>query len=453
MKRACRFDALVASLAMALALATSAAAVEPVANSAAASPRLKYLPADAWLVGECNVGAIMQLFNTPEAAQNPQFAQFKQAMQMITMMTGIDPERQISHVSLFAGGTPGDGATGLVVIQGSFDNAAVEPRIAGMAGGAAPQTYKNRALHATPNGEDLLSFPEPSTMLFGDRGSGARRDRLRWRAGPRPCRRPCRTCSSRTPADSVVWAAVTPRTILDQPNVNMAAVNPELHAQLSKLDCASLYFSLSGDGLLVQTLGYASANRRRGGTGPVSAVPQGRHSAPVRLERRVHVALGAVGDRLQRRARRGLAAADGRGDGRAVEHPRDRQAVARRCANLTQPAAGWGTSVTGAGRMRRRAKAATRWSRSSSLPQATPPVRASGNSSPSASWPARQATDSASSSAAAATMAVAAASPGRRLRRPGEPGRRWRCGRRRWLPSAASMPRGSSTCSWRAPRR
>ena len=44
--------------------------------------------------GHFNVGAIMQIFNTPEAAQNPQFAQFKQAMQMITMMTGIDPERR-----------------------------------------------------------------------------------------------------------------------------------------------------------------------------------------------------------------------------------------------------------------------------------------------------------------------------------------------------------------------
>lgn len=247
---------LLSLLALACTLTSPAAAVDPVPNSAAASARLKYLPADYWAVIECNVAPVMAMMNTPQAEQNPQFAQFKQYMQLVKMMTGVDPEKDVAWVTIFVTGTPGAGAAPLFVVQGTFDNAVVQERLGTMAGSGVTESDHNGAkVFATPGAD--LSFPEASTMLAGPPAVvRAALDQLA--AGEQELPAALKNVLDRTPADSIVWSAVQPRVLLDAHDSDVKSAHAELHGELSKLDCLSTWFSLAGDGLLINTLGYVA---------------------------------------------------------------------------------------------------------------------------------------------------------------------------------------------------
>jgi hypothetical protein len=237
-------------------VASNSRAVDPVPNSAGQSARLKYLPADYWLAAECNMSVLMGLMSTPEAMQNPQYAQFQAAMQMAKMMIGVDPQREVEHVTVFCTGEPASGGGVLCVVQGTFDETVVQQRLDGMAAqGVTRSTYKDRTVYSTASFD--VTFPEPATALLGEPGQ-VRAAINREAAGGRPLPTELKNVLDRTPASSVVWAAVTPSTLLDLAGDEWQSDHRELADELLKIDCASTFFEVVEDGLLIKALGYAS---------------------------------------------------------------------------------------------------------------------------------------------------------------------------------------------------
>lgn len=243
----------------AVGLTAPVRSLELVERKASDSATLKYLPADYYIVAECNWGTLMQLL-AMTGPSNPQYAQFQQAMQMVKNMIGIDPEREIQSAAIIGVGNPAAGKP-VAVIRGSFDNDAVSQKLSAMAQDAEAETYKDQKLYSVPNAKAF--FPEPSTIIVGD--ETALKSVIDQLATGAELPAELKSVLDRTPADSVVWTALKPKVVLEHAKGEWKAASAELIANASKLDCASVYFALPGDGLLVKALGYAS-----GGDGAAS---------------------------------------------------------------------------------------------------------------------------------------------------------------------------------------
>jgi hypothetical protein len=253
-----RFNAFALGLlTVASLLAGPAAAAPPPADSAGASPRLKYLPKDYWLVAELDVGTVMSFLNNPIAQANPQYAQFKQLMVMAKRMTGVDPEKDVDWVTLFAAGAPGDQTKILAVAQGSFDNDTVAKRVAAsFATSITEMTYKQRKYYVLF--DMALFFPEASTALVGDEGLvKAAIDQLAGR--PRDIPAALKGVLAKTPGKSLVWAAVQPQVILAHEELaEWRKGNAALYKSLNKIEALSLSFELKDDGLVIKGLGFVT---------------------------------------------------------------------------------------------------------------------------------------------------------------------------------------------------
>jgi hypothetical protein len=253
-----RFDTFALSLlAVAGLLASPAAAAPPPADSAGASPRLKYLPKDYWLVAELDCATAMEFMNSEAARKNPQHAQFKQSMLLVKAMTGVDAEKEVDWITLFAAGSPGDRTRVLAVAQGSFDNDAVARRLTlNFAGSIAEKAHKRRKIYVFPGA--ALFFPEASTAVVGDEGLvRAAIDQLA--SGPRDVPAALKGVLDRTPGKSVVWAAVQPRVVLEHKELaDWRAGNADLYKALKKVEALSLSFEVKEDGLVIKGLGHAA---------------------------------------------------------------------------------------------------------------------------------------------------------------------------------------------------
>ena len=137
--------------------ADEAIPVDPLENSAAASPNLKFLPENYWLTAElgfasCNVSSA---WLTPQ--RNPQYAQFKQMLQMAKAIAGIDLEKEVDRVTVFLAGDPDREPQYLFVVQGTFDNRGVEARLTQNFGKAmSAKTYKETTVYAGSEWRFLL---------------------------------------------------------------------------------------------------------------------------------------------------------------------------------------------------------------------------------------------------------------------------------------------------------
>ncbi len=228
---------------------------EPLADAAANEPSLKYLPKDYWLVGNLDVKTCMEFLNSDQAKANPQYAAFRQAMQALSAMSGIDIEKEVDSITGFAAGDPDKEVRGLVAVRGSFDAAAAEARLAAtIAQGWTRSEYKGKPLYAGPTGG--FSFPDNATLLFGDvRQLQAAIDSL---AKPQELPASLKNVLERTNGKSLVWAAVKPEPVLGtEPLAQWRTDNPELHTQLTNIKCLSVAFSMADDGLLIHALGFA----------------------------------------------------------------------------------------------------------------------------------------------------------------------------------------------------
>jgi hypothetical protein len=252
----------VPSLRLALVLAVlftqglSAAADEPRAHAASGSARLKYLPNDYWFVGELDCRTIMNVVAVAGAAQqNPQYAQLKQGLKMVEQFTGIDVESDVHWLTVFAAGPIGDMPEGMAVVQGKFDNATVAERIT-----KAPNLQVTEEAHKGTRiyrfAEQALCFPEDSTLLVGDpKLIQLAIDRL---GKPHALPVPLQKVLQQTPGDHVVWAALQPKTVLQQkPLTAWKSANGDLAGMLEKLECVSLFFDVGQEGFLIHSLGYA----------------------------------------------------------------------------------------------------------------------------------------------------------------------------------------------------
>jgi hypothetical protein len=238
-------------------LAGSAMAAPPDADSAGASPRLKYLPKDYWGVAELDCGTVMKLLSSENVQKNPQFAQLQQYLLLVKKFTAIDPEKDLDWITVFASGAPEDKKV-LLVVQGSFKNEVVAKALGtSLADSITETTYKKQTIYGIPNAS--LCFPEASTILVGDDALVHEAiDQLA--AGPRKLPVALKSVLDRTHGKSVVWAALQPQVLLEQKELaGWAADNGDLFGALKKIECLSLSFDASEDGLSIKGLGYASA--------------------------------------------------------------------------------------------------------------------------------------------------------------------------------------------------
>jgi hypothetical protein len=245
----------VASLAS--ARAEEAIPSEPLEDSAAASPNLKFLPKDYWLAAEVDCAPLQAFFSSPDAQRNPQYAQFKQMLQLAKAFTGIDLEKEVDRVAVFLSGDADREPQYLFVVQGTFDNQVVEARITQTLGKAVSEkTYKDTTVYSGPAW--ALSFPVEKTILFGKEALVHESiDRLKGKKVSLPAA--VKKVLERTPGDHFIWAAVRPRAILDSRELgDWRDKNADLNGSLQKLECASFAFSAANDGLLVNALGYAA---------------------------------------------------------------------------------------------------------------------------------------------------------------------------------------------------
>jgi hypothetical protein len=237
--------------------AGTAVAMEPVANNAGASPRLKYLPKDYWFVGEVDLAAVTRFVNSETARHNPQYAQYKQSVETLKLCTGIDPEKDIDWITFFAAGAPTEDPKFLVVFQGSFNKALVENRLSVMMQDSiSKRSYKRHTVYSISDFD--FCFPEPKTIVGGD--PALVREALD-RVGTRPQALPksLKGVLERTPGNSVFWAAVRPQFILDQPEFALWGLdNAKLLHALKQIDSLSISFDLGHDGLVIKALGYVT---------------------------------------------------------------------------------------------------------------------------------------------------------------------------------------------------
>lgn len=225
----------------------------PVANPASASPTLKYLPKDYWLVGEVDWKKVAALLNSDQVKNNPQAAQLQQALQMVTLMTGIDPQKDIDRVTIFAVGTSRENSGVLAAIQGSFDNSAVTNSLDRQ--NTAHSDYGKATIYTSAGAS--IWFPENSTIVIGT--DKLVRDCIDQQAQGSP-KLPTglQNVLDRTSADSTAWIAVRPKLMLDSSLLtDWRASSADLAAQLANIDCAAITVDLSGDGFSLDALGYA----------------------------------------------------------------------------------------------------------------------------------------------------------------------------------------------------
>ena len=192
-----RFVTLLVSLFTVASLLTGpAAAAPPLEDSAAASPRLKYLPKDYWAVAELDCSTVMKFMTSDSARNNPQYAQLKEYLQLFKRYTSIDPEKDLDWITVFATGTPGDKPKGLAVVQGSFKNETVAKRLSANLGDSITEkTYKKHTIYSVNNVD--LCFPEDATIVVGN--EGLVREALDRVDGPRPLPKALKSVLERTP--------------------------------------------------------------------------------------------------------------------------------------------------------------------------------------------------------------------------------------------------------------
>ena len=231
----------------------------PLADAASSEPALKYLPKDYWLIARLDVKTCMEFLDNDQAKNNPQYAQLRQALQTITLLSGIDPEKDIDSVTAFAAGDPDASLRGLIAVRGRFDGPAVSTRLRNaVPNGLAESDYKGKTIYSGSAGG--FCIPDNSTLLAGDvkllQGAIDNLDSKEpaMSAG-------LKNVLDRTNGRSLVWVAAKPQTVLGTKLLaDWRAANADLCSALGKIDCVSLAFDMSDDGLLVKALGFVPAN-------------------------------------------------------------------------------------------------------------------------------------------------------------------------------------------------
>lgn len=228
-----------------------------LANPASASPCLLFLPEDCQIVAELNWKTMMDFANSPEAKLNPQRAQFDQMMQMVQLLTSIDAEKEVDRIAAFVRLGPEDEPTGIVAVQGSFNNLLVERRLRlSLDDGSKLEEYRGNRIYEV--NEITFCLPGQSTILVGD-DELIRQSLDRFAAGAVAVPKAMQNVLERTPADAVAWFAFCPVAMLEAHELaDWRSESPAAYANLSKIECVSVAIRLVDDGLRVDGMGYIS---------------------------------------------------------------------------------------------------------------------------------------------------------------------------------------------------
>jgi hypothetical protein len=199
----------------------------------------------------------MQLVTSPMAQANPQYAQFQQALKLVEQFTGLDLEKDVHWLTLFAAGGAGEKPEPLLVVQGKFDNTAVADKLktALAAVGGKEESYKDKKWFSFS--DHGLFFPEDSTMLAGSQE--LIRQAIDKGGKPHALPKSLKAVLEKTPGNHVVWAVLKPDTLLADKNLEAwRSANADLAVNLKKLENVALFFDLAQDGILIKALGFAA---------------------------------------------------------------------------------------------------------------------------------------------------------------------------------------------------
>jgi len=225
------------------------------------NPCLKFLPADWWLVGNFNLKAFFD-FMDESMADNPAMGMVMgQYLQMIQGMVGIDPQKQVQYVTFLLSGETDPDPQGLVIIKGTFENSVPELRLRlGMGAEMEKTTYTDTALYESA--EIGYCFPEQSTLVVGSPAL-LRRSVDVVGKGIKSLPSSLHGTLERTNGASIIWLAVNPKVVLEVQEFKAQSEEySELFSKISSIECASLFFDSTHDGLLVSALGYVPEQGR-----------------------------------------------------------------------------------------------------------------------------------------------------------------------------------------------
>ncbi|MBN2316732.1 MAG: hypothetical protein JXM79_22585 [Sedimentisphaerales bacterium] len=218
------------------------------------NPCLKFLPRDAWVVGNVDVKVLID-FMMQGSEQNPAMEMVVvQYAEMFKGFTGIDFRTEVRYLTFCLAGDVKSEPQGLMVVKGSFNGAVSEMRLSlGIGAGLQKTTYREKTLYENP---DMgYGFPELSTLIVGT-PSLLRKAIDVLATQDQPMSPTLRKTLTKTNGASIVWAAVKPEVILETDEIASERQRyPELFSQVSQLECASFFSEPAADGLLVTALG------------------------------------------------------------------------------------------------------------------------------------------------------------------------------------------------------
>lgn len=220
---------------------------------ASSNPCLKYLPNDWFLVANANIKAYFDAMSNAEDGGNPADAMLKQYSQLVQAFTGIDITKDIQYTTAIVSGDPDGRTDALVVIKGTFNNALVRGRLAGSVGqGMRERFYGGQTIYT--GGDMAYSLPEPSTIVFGTEAA-VKGAIDRTKKGPAKVPAPLKRTLDRTNGNSVVWAALQPAVFLGSKELDQwRKTYATLHKSLGPIECMSVYFDMTDDGVLANAL-------------------------------------------------------------------------------------------------------------------------------------------------------------------------------------------------------
>lgn len=225
------------------------------------NPCLKFLPRDAWIIGNVDVKALID-FMRSAGEENPAMDMvIEQYAEMFKGFTGIDILKEVRYLTFCLTGNHESDIQGLIVIKGSFNSSVSEMRLSlGIGSELQKKSYNRKTLYED---QDMgYTFLEFSTLVVGS-PSLLRKAIDVLDTGSLPMSSYYQRTLEKTNGESIAWIALKPEILLESDEVAaQRRRNPDLFAKMSILQCASFFSEPVPDGLLITALGCVTDRQR-----------------------------------------------------------------------------------------------------------------------------------------------------------------------------------------------
>jgi hypothetical protein len=217
---------------------------KPPTKPASENPCLKYLPDDAFAIGNID---IKQIVTWAGAQKNPNMAviTLKQYLVAAQTITGIDPETEVEYLTFYVTGDPAREWNFLIAVSGQFVTATIEKQMAAQFDQAEITRVGGKNLYTLPS--SAFAFPEGGMLLIGS--PDLVKAAIAKARGKANLPAALDATLKQTDAESVLWLALKPKTLIDLAELEpFRKDNADLVAKLGALDFISLSAKEAKDG-------------------------------------------------------------------------------------------------------------------------------------------------------------------------------------------------------------